>query len=353
MAFFGVTVETIDKIWPHPNADRLELASLENLAFQFIIGKGSFSEGDNVLYFPIDSVLTQETAKSLGLEGKLAGKQRNRVKTVRLRGEISQGVVGPVSLIENITTVDGEYPSTEEITDFLGVKKYEPEAVVCKDADLLPLPAGLSAYDIEGAERFGHIVDLLMDEPVYVSEKVEGSNFSVTHSVLDEKTYVNQRNYTIKLKEGADTNSHTWWKVAKESGLLVVAQTLSAQSGQTVTIYGELIGPGVQENYYGVNKHKALLFDVKIGESFMDYEGFRDLCTEYSLEPVPTLTAGTKLSDWLGDQTVQKAANGKSKLCDKLREGIVIKPMKERYEQGFGRLFIKQRDPVYLGETDN
>lgn len=60
MSEFGVTLEKISKIWEHPNADRLELASIEGMTYQFVVPKGQYIEGDAVLYFPVDSLIPQE-----------------------------------------------------------------------------------------------------------------------------------------------------------------------------------------------------------------------------------------------------------------------------------------------------
>lgn len=347
MAFFGVNKEKIGKILPHPNADRLEIAQLDGVDFQFIIGKGTFKAGDTVLYFPIDSVLPAPLIEKLGLTGKLSGKEKNRIKTVRLRGELSQGIVGPLSLIPE----GMELP--EEITAYLGVGKYDPPAVVCKNANLLPLPCGLSVYDIEGCERYPWIVESLMDEKVVVSEKVEGSNFSVTHSVLDGKTYVNQRSYTIEQKDGAE---HTWWTVAQKSGVIAAAQALAAETNKNVTIYGEVVGPGIQGNYYGLKEHTVFVFDIKIGDDWVSFGDFDNVCRKHNLTTVPILASDLTLREWLrfmSKPDLKAASHGRSTLVDKLREGIVIKPIVERIVPNFGRLIIKKRDPIYLGDSDN
>src|SRR5579871_6162215 len=124
MSTFGVTVERIEQVWPHDNADRLEMARVASMTYQFVIAKGSFRTGDLVIYFPIDSLLPQPIIDKLGLSGKLAGSQRNRVKTVRLRGQISQGIVAePDLLLEDWASA--VYHEGQGVTERLGVTKYE------------------------------------------------------------------------------------------------------------------------------------------------------------------------------------------------------------------------------------
>src|SRR5260221_603855 len=93
MSIFSVSVERIASVWEHANADRLELARLASMSYQFVIAKGSYQVCDLVVYFPIDSLLPASIISALELTGKLAGSEKNRVKTIRLRGVISQGVV--------------------------------------------------------------------------------------------------------------------------------------------------------------------------------------------------------------------------------------------------------------------
>src|SRR5262249_36585692 len=79
MSTFAVSIERIASVWAHNNADRLEMARLTSMSYQFVIAKGSFKAGDRVVYFPIDSLLPEPLITVLGLTGKLAGQAANRV----------------------------------------------------------------------------------------------------------------------------------------------------------------------------------------------------------------------------------------------------------------------------------
>lgn len=70
MSFFGVTIEKIGTVVNHPNADRLDIATLQGRSFQFIVQKGLYKSGDKVIYFPVDSVLDDWVISRLGLDGK-------------------------------------------------------------------------------------------------------------------------------------------------------------------------------------------------------------------------------------------------------------------------------------------
>jgi RNA ligase (TIGR02306 family) len=359
MSFFGVTLNKIEKAWNHPNADRLDLASLSGCNFQFVVLRDQFKAGDSVLYFPVDSVLPAAVADKLGLTGRLAGKNKDRVKTIKLRGAISQGVVAKPDLFF------AEIP--EDITVALGVTKYEPPSVPCKAGNLVAMPSGISVYDIEGADRFPHVLEKLMDSLVYISEKIEGTNFWL--ACKDGSVSFGSRNHMVAPIEGLE---HDFIKVAREQGLVEAAQKLASVEfpGKRVVLRGEFCGPGIQGNIYKLPKPEIFIFDILVDDGlstkgqetgYLDAPEYLALCQKYTIQSVPLLTPIVTLRNWLAGKTVQEASNGKSVLADTLREGIVIKPITEQMvnwaaegmAEDFGRLFIKQRSPAYLAESDN
>lgn len=225
MSTFIVAVRRISKVLPHGNADKLDLAEVEGLAYQFVVPKGSAVPGDDVLYIPIDSVLPDELSVKLGVKNYLAGKDKNRVKTVKLRGAVSQGIVARPAAAR-----DGW--SYERGVD----------------------------YDIENADNFVEVASLLMDQPVFITEKLEGSNWSATR-MADGTRFVSQHHYRIEPVEGA---THDFWRVAQAQGLLDALDRIAADfGGKQVTLRGEYLGPGVQKNIYKLAKNQVALFDIE------------------------------------------------------------------------------------------
>ncbi len=396
MSFFGVTVRTIEKVWNHPNADRLGLAQVEGSSFQFVVGRNDYMVGDKVLYFPVDSVLPAPLIARFGLTGKLSGKEKNRIKTVKLRGEISQGLVGrpqtvfgddPINILERnafatktISIQEALELTPEHLTNLLGVTKYEPPPIFTNSGNLVPMPDGVSTYDIEGADNYPHIVNMLMDRKVSISEKLEGTNFWIscapckyidvdgsTSYELGEITF-GQRHNTIQPIEG---KTHSFWKTAVSQGLEGFVRFLACDKKyreKRVTLRGELVGPGVQKNIYKLPENRIFIFDILVDMKYLGPEEMRDEFRRYfddnfvknstgkSLTLIaPDIAHNVTLRDYLAGYggTIREASNGKSYLAPEiLREGIVIKPMAEEEVPGFGRLFIKQRSPEYLAGSD-
>lgn len=353
MAFFGVTVEEIETANKHPNADRLDVCTLKGMSFQFITGRDDYKPGDKVLYFPLDSLIQQDLLKGMGLEGKLAGKQKNRVKTVRLRGLISQGLVADLKLIEFYGEFWGSIDNPEEITKHLKVEKYEPpiESVLggIHGGNLAGLPCALPHYDIDGADRYVVVAERLMDKKVTITEKLEGTQISITYSKLDNRRYVNTKNHTVLPSEAVP--EPPYWVVAAGQMLFTITDDLKDQAQQHVTLYGELIGPGVQKNPYKLKEHRISLFDIRIDDRYINQQRFMDAAP--SIYCVPILSRNVLLREWLGGKTIQEASNGISKLAEVKREGIVITPEEEEYCYELqGRLILKQRSPEYLAKSD-
>jgi RNA ligase (TIGR02306 family) len=362
MSTFKVTVERLETVWAHPNADKLALAKVEGMSFQFCVQKDAYKAGDLVIYFPVDSLLPANLIAHFGISNFLAGKDKNRLKTVRLRGQVSQGFVCryPDESLNALIGLQGARTMPEpwsdvglDMTEVLGVTKYEPPEVPCKAGSLVPHPDGVSTYDIEGCQRYPRVVERLMDQPVFITEKVEGSNH-YTSILANGEVIVGQRNHQIKPVDGA---VHDWWKAADEAGHFKILRDYQDKNpGKMVTIRSEICGPSIQDNIYGLAHKELYAFDVMVDGKYLAPEEFHQFCMEYAINHAPILCAGKTLREWLDGKTIEQASNGKTKVGHKdiLREGIVIKPLVEQRDEDLsGRLFLKMRDPIYLDKTGN
>ncbi|MBD3262246.1 MAG: RNA ligase (ATP), partial [Candidatus Altiarchaeales archaeon] len=162
MAGFSVTIEKIEVI-QHHNADRLEIALVGD--YRSVVLKGQFKTGDLVAYIPEQAIVPDPLLQELGLKGRLAGKDKNRVKAIKLRGVLSQGIC----YAAREGWVEGQ-----DVTEELGVTKYVP-----------PVPTHMSgaafgagkdrcvSYDIENFKRYPDIFK--EGEPVTFTEKIHGT----------------------------------------------------------------------------------------------------------------------------------------------------------------------------------
>ena len=352
MSGFAVTVEVIDKIWEHTNADSLEMASLVNKNYDLVVMKEQYASGDIVIFFPIDSILPTNILDAIGLTGKLSGKGRNTVKTIKLRGNISQGIVVSPDVLMEHNLLESHVIPGDDLTDILGVEKYDPPIISSNSGNLVRLPEYVKKYNIENAQDHMYLVYHLMDTPVFISEKIEGSNWAITLLTEDGSISVCQRNYKIVPIEGKE---HTWHKVARTgeffNKIKLIADIVATwgRDIKAVTIQGEIVGPGIQGNYYNLKEHEVYVFDIELNGVPLNSEMFLMLCLRLNIQSVPVISTYDTLFTQLEGKTLLNYSNGQSMIIDKPREGVVIKPMEEVImDEDIGRVFFKQRSPEYL-----
>lgn len=335
MAFFGVTIEKIGRVWAHPRAEKLELASCEGLGFQFVVPKGVYHVGQEVVYFPIDTILPEKFKEKMGLRAP------GRIKTVKLRDEYSQGFVFSLTEASRLFEKDLKSLPTEELTLFFQATKYEPPQKFVSVGELLPLPEGQGIYDIENVDRYLDVWDQLLEKNCVILEKIEGTNISVTRKGTE--LFVCQRANAIQEKDGF---KNAYWEAARKSQLLEKIKNIP---GQDVVVMGELIGPSIQSNIYKISEPKILVFDIKIENRWVDFDRFEQLCLKNQIEMAPVIDKG-KLKDILKGKTIQEFADGFSLLFNTLREGVIIRPQIEEYHPILRRVILKKHSLRYKAQ---
>lgn len=149
MSTLRVTAEILT-VHPHPNADALELAQVG--LYRAVVAKGAYRTGDAAVYIPEQSVLPPALIDELGLTGRLAGGNHDRVKAVRLRGELSQGIVCRPKALADVDLVRAAADGTD-FAERLGVTKWVPPVPPTMSGEVEPAPALLPWVDIENLQR--------------------------------------------------------------------------------------------------------------------------------------------------------------------------------------------------------
>lgn len=311
-----VTVNKIEEIKPIEGADFIEAARVKG--WWCVVKKDEFKVGDNVLYYEVDCFLPDvkeyeflkrgSTLKRMVVDGEI--KSGIRLKTIKLRKQVSQGLIMPIP--EGL-----EIPEDGDVTELLNVIKYE-----------MPVPAHLSGI-MKGffpgylkktdEERIQNIPEILNQErnDLYVSEKIDGS--SVTFYKKDGQFGVCSRN--IELKEGETTQ----WLYAKEKDLANILP-------DNFAIQGEIVGEGINGNHLNISGHNVYFynaFDI-IAHRYLDYMDFVEFIKKLNLETVPILYNHGLFSLPKTLDEVLKLSEGVSALNHDIeREGIVVRPLKE------------------------
>ncbi|MFG2758147.1 RNA ligase (ATP) [Streptomyces wuyuanensis] len=355
MSTLRVTAEPLT-IHEHPNADALELAQVG--LYRAVVAKGAYRSGDVAVYIPEQAVLPAALVDELGLTGRLAGKASDRVKAVRLRGELSQGIVCRPKALED-TDLERAAAEGTDFAELLGITKWAPPIPPTMSGDVEAAPELLPWVDIENLQRHPDV--FAPGEPVVVTEKLHGTACLVTYVAGDAtalpgepsgKVLVSSKGFGAKGLALKEDPRNLYWRAVRGHGVPEAAARLATELGATrVGIFGEVYGAGVQDLSYGANARSTGLgfaaFDVsaEIDGRVHWLDAARLL--EGELPLVPRLYEGP-----FALEKVLDLASGRETVSGEglhLREGVVVRPVTERWSPVVGgRAIVKSVSPAYL-----
>lgn len=362
----------------HPNADALELARVGD--YVSIVQKGAFKTGDLGVYIPEQAVLEDWLIATLGLEGRLAGKAKNRVKAIRLRGIFSQGLILPLHFEE---AIDADFNAGtsrlvpmwvldfshiemgpmrvrvelgDDVTKWLSITKYEPIIPTHMNGQVFNASGYTMKYDIENIK--GHPDVFNDDEIVVITEKLHGTwccfgYHPDAETVIVSSKGMSGKGLAFKLNEENEHNLYVKTYRQFAESLQNVAVWFV---GQPVYILGEIFGRGVQDLHYGALQPQFRVFDIYVGNPGQgDYMPAGTMQKwveeELSLPSVPHLYTGP-----FDKNIIEELTNGKETVSGdeaNVREGIVIKPLIERRNDELGRVVLKSVSEDYLLRKGN
>lgn len=331
-------VVKIDSVRMHPNADRLDLCMVGG--WQVVAARGEYAPGDLAVYCEIDSWIPTRVAPFLtkGREPRVYdGVSGERLRTVTLRGELSQGLLLPLSVL-SISTDSGIYLGVWEegwdVTGRLGITKWErpvPAQLAGEIKGYLPTDT-IRKTDQERIQnlhaRYAEwIADPVMRTGWEESEKLEGASMSVYYDgrrPADVKFGVCSRNLDLR-----ESPTNTLWKVARKQHILEMLEQYYKDTGQSLAVQGELVGPQIEGNIYGLKDHCYYVYTVWSIDQQRELppETARRIAEVLGQPYVPVTNPCFTLPDSPSDLLVR--ATGMTTLAssrtDTLREGFVYK----------------------------
>lgn len=347
------TIRRISEILPIENADAIELAIVDG--WQCVVKKGEYKAGDVAIYFEIDSWIPHEIAPFLskGKEPRVFdGVRGERLRTMRLRGKISQGLLLPTTLLGEDGLVTGAlFEEGADVTEFLGIKKWELPDSTMQHRARGSFPMFIPKTD---QERIQNLPRLLTDNDTEyeVTLKLDGSSMTVYHLRADSKHLelfkdhpegecrigVCSRNLEVEL------DGNHFGETAKAAGIAQALQT----SGRNIAVQGELIGPGIQKNYEKVTEnqyHIYAVFDIDAQE-YLTPEEAEGFCADYRLQYIPIFERRFKIPVGFTVDDILEYAEGEGMNEGVKREGLVFKSL-------CGEKSFKAISNSYLLKTGN
>lgn len=342
-----ITVERVNEVERHPNADRLDIVQV--LGYKVISGRDQFKVGDSAIYFPPDILLPENICDDLEVTkylkhslypGELI-KRQCRVSAARLRGVPSHGfVVGPV---EN----DSSYGT--DLTDKYGGVKYEPPVRVGA-GEASTEYIGFHQYTtIQNVQRYPWLIPA--GTLCRYTEKIHGTNcrLGLVKNPIAEWEFV-AGSHKLQRKE---LNSHgerasLYWEPMTENVMYLL--TNLCNETHEIVIFGEIFGQGVQDLDYGQKERMFRVFDISVDGQYMDYIAMMEICKAHSLKTVPLLYVGEFDLDMVEELTYGKTTlTDPDKITSKFkdREGVVVTPLKEVVSRTGMRVIVKSVSADY------
>ena len=330
------SIQTVSAIDPIDGADNIELARIEG--WQCVVKRAEFKPGDLGVYFEIDSILPEAPwSEFLG--------DRKRIRTIKLRGALSQGLLLPLSILPDET--EGPVTVGDDVTSLLSVTKYERPEPGCaghgikgespdKRADF---PGRVPKTDETRLQSALGVLNELRGKRYVITEKVDGS--SATFCMVGDEFHACSRNLSL-----VESESSLPWRISAKYGIRQIIE-----EHPNLAIQGEMYGPGIQANRLQSKDLQLAVFNVydKSAPGYLSHGVVSAFCAKYGLPMVRTLEEGN-FFDYTLDELLAKA-EGKYP-CGSEREGIVIRPMVEEYSQRLhGRLSFKVISNKFLLKT--
>ena len=332
------SVQRVLEVRPIEQADLIELVKIQG--WQCVTKKGEFQVGDLGIYLEVDAIppdteifrfLWQPRTKSdpSGVVAPTPPQPRPpnfHIRTLKLRGVLSQGLLLPLHLFSMKGVHEGE-----DVTELLGVEKYEPPQPTHMGDRRGRFPPMIPKTDEIRVQSAPQVIEELLGHPYYITEKVDGTSATFCINPLDGEFHVCGRTMSIK------PNDNIYWRVARKHHI-----EESLRRRPNLAIQGEVAGPGIQKNRLNLKETSFYAFDVYDMEEqrFLDYDAMHEVLSEAGVPAVQTLEMGNAFQHT--QESLLALAEGKYSGTKNEREGIVIRPMREMFSPSLnGRLSFK------------
>ncbi len=323
------SIQSVLAIEPIANADAIELARIQG--WQSVVKKGEFRVGDAGVFFEIDSVPPDDERFAFlwrPKDGSAFAQPANfRLRTLRLRGMLSQGLLMPLAQFPEIPS---GLTTGSDVTEILRITKWEPQIPLNDEVDGPFLP-GVPKTDEMRVQSVPEVLTEIAGKPYVITVKCDGTSATYGLNRHTGVFTVCGRNWSIKR------GTNAYWHAAEKYGL----EALLGRFPQWI-IQAELVGPGIQKNRLGLKGIELRVFNVYDQEKgrYLDHDEAAAILATNGLPMVDVLERGESFSH---DQASLLAlAEGFYPGTQNEREGIVIRPQTETHSSLLGgRLSFK------------
>ena len=270
-------------------------------------------------------------------------------------------------------------PDDRDVRDLHEIQKREVRGLVCTVCGYTKPVASYAAPEVAAFPRYTDIQNLRHypeafqpGDEVVVTEKIHGANCRIGVVKVGETTILKlpvweemAGSHNVRRTDPADNaesldaarRSDTYWypwTLEPIRNMLGELSRSSVFAENSIVLYGEVYGPGIQTLTYGLDGLGFCAFDLKVDGKYLPWKQFTAVCDRYGIETVPELGRIT----WKGPASIERVrafAEGPTTLgADHIREGVVLKLYdEERNDPKIGRIVLKFCSDTYLSSKDH
>lgn len=312
---FLATIEEIQNLRPHPNADRLELVDV--LGFQCVVEKGIHKNGDRIIYVRTDTKLPDD----LPWAEEYRKYSPSRVKAVELRKKWSEGIIVTFSQVSDLIKDPSSYDLGAEVGHFIGVTKWEIVEPIDENCKARQMPYFMRRTGETRVEDVANFYDFPWGEPCDDTLKIDGTSASYGYHFVDDYRFICNRTNEMHMDR-----DHLYTRINEEYGILDSLQSYCESTGQSLVIRGEIFGQGISSS--SPNPHSKIMGKHFLAFSVWDLvnrrylPNWREICASIGIETVPIIVENEPLTR----ERVEGYATGATKIEGfENYEGVVIK----------------------------
>ena len=343
------SIQIVKDITPIEGADKIELAHI--LGWQCVVGKGDLHPSDMVVYFEVDSFLPvrdefEILRKNSYKENEYMGKGF-KLRTMKFKGEISQGLCLPVSLFPEFK--DKDVTEGEDVTEILNIKEWQiPERVSVSGTLKGKRPSYIPKTDETRIQSCPELLNEFKGLPYYITTKMDGSSHSL--GVINDEVSFTGHNFEFK-----DDGSSAFAEYCKKYDFQnKIREYCKENNLQSLVLQGEWCAPGIQKNRLKLDRPEWFVFTVDINGKRVGLDKLKEICAYVGCNMVPVEETGNDLpSVYPTIEDLLKRAEGIG-YNNTTREGIVIRPVEPIFSKTLGSsLSMKVINNKYLMKNED